>query len=189
MFGGKLMAMQFTERWNQYGIIAELASKLEGVSPQFGKTVLQKLVFILQEVYKVPCDYEYTLYNYGPYSNELAGDLSFFASLDGVKVEWNQGLGYKILPAPKTDHFRQKVRAFLDKYKNSIDEVINKFGRMSARELELCSTIIYVFNQSLTGKDDLIFRVKEIKPHFSINEINDAVKQLIEYKIINPPTS
>jgi hypothetical protein len=92
-------------------------------------------------------------------------------------------------PAPKTDHFRQKVRAFLDKYKNSIDEVINKFGRMSARELELCSTIIYVFNQSLTGKDDLIFRVKEIKPHFSINEINDAVKQLMEYKIINPPTS
>ena len=40
------MPIQFTEKWDQYGLMAELALKLKGVSPQFGKTVLQKLVYI-----------------------------------------------------------------------------------------------------------------------------------------------
>ena len=35
------MPIQFTEKWDQYGLMAELALKLKGVSPQFGKTVLQ----------------------------------------------------------------------------------------------------------------------------------------------------
>ncbi|NLX01642.1 MAG: HD domain-containing protein [Syntrophomonadaceae bacterium] len=41
-WGGIEMGIKFSERWNQYGVIAELAVKLKGVSPQFGKTVLQK---------------------------------------------------------------------------------------------------------------------------------------------------
>jgi len=56
------LPIQFTEKWDQYGLMAELALKLKGVSPQFGKTVLQKLVYILQEIYRVPCGYDYILY-------------------------------------------------------------------------------------------------------------------------------
>jgi len=182
------MALQFAERWNQYGIIAELASRLKDVSPQFGKTVLQKLVFILQEVYKVPCEYEYILYNYGPYSGDLAEDLSFFASMDGVSVQWNQGFGFKILPAGKTDHFRERAQNFLTTYNDAIEKVINNFGRMTAKELELRSTIIYVNKETSMAKDNLIKRVKEIKPHFSESEISNSIEQLIELKIIALPS-
>lgn len=87
---------QFTEKWDQYSLMAELALKLEGVSPQFGKTVLQKLVYILQAIFRVPCGYGYILYNYGPYSEELADDLSFFASMDGVRVEWGRDQDMKL---------------------------------------------------------------------------------------------
>ena len=75
------MRAQFMEKWDQYGLIAELALRLKGVSRQFGKTALQKLFYILQEVYRVPLGYDYTLYNYGPYSEELADDLVFLASM------------------------------------------------------------------------------------------------------------
>ena len=37
--------------WNRYALTAELAKRLDGLSPQFGKTALQKVVFFLQEVY------------------------------------------------------------------------------------------------------------------------------------------
>jgi len=162
--GGLEMAVKFTEKWNQYGLIAELAVRLKGVSPQFGKTVLQKLVYILQEVFQVPVGYDYILYNYGPYCAELADDLMFFASLDGVKVEWSDGLGFEIREASKTGHFRKRAEAFLKRYEAQISKAINNFGHMNARELELYSTIIYVAKEGPLTKDELIKRVSEIKP-------------------------
>lgn len=172
------MPIQFTEKWDQYGLIAELTLKLKEVSPQFGKTVLQKLVYILQEIYRVPCGYDYILYNYGPYSEVLADDLSFFASMDGVKIDWSRRWGYEIKEADKTAHFRKKGEEFLSKYASQINEVIEKFGGMNAKELELRSTIIYVSKEEPLEEKDLLNRVKEIKPHFSVAEIDSAYKEL-----------
>ncbi|ABI67511.1 YwgA family protein [Syntrophomonas wolfei] len=172
------MPIQFTEKWDQYGLMAELALKLEGVSPQFGKTVLQKLVYILQEIYRVPCGYDYILYNYGPYSEALADDLSFFASMDGVKVEWNRRLGYEIKKAERTSHFRERGKDFLTQHASQIDEVIKEFGSMNAKELELRSTILYVSKEEPLDKSDLLDRVKDIKPHFTVGEIDNAYQEL-----------
>jgi len=172
------LPIQFTEKWDQYGLMAELALKLKGVSPQFGKTVLQKLVYILQEIYRVPCGYDYILYNYGPYSEALADDLSFFASMDGVKIDWSRRLGYEIKEAGKTAHFRNKGEEFLTKYASQINEVIKEFGGMNAKELELRSTILYVSKEEPLEEKDLLNRVKEIKPHFSVAEIDSAYKEL-----------
>ncbi|MFY9272091.1 MAG: hypothetical protein WBJ83_09570 [Thermacetogeniaceae bacterium] len=33
----------------------------------------------------------------------LADDLNFFASMDGVKIDWSRGLGYEIKEAGKTN--------------------------------------------------------------------------------------
>ena len=172
------MPIQFTEKWDQYGLMAELALKLEGISPQFGKTVLQKLVYILQEVYKVPCGYDYILYNYGPYSEALADDLSFFASMDGVRIEWGQGPGYRIKKDVKTSHFRERGKGFLAEYSPQIGKVAEEFGGMNARELELRSTILYASREEPLEKEVLLSRVKEIKPHFSIEEIDSAYREL-----------
>ena len=172
------MPNRFTEKWDQYGLMAELALKLKGVSPQFGKTVLQKLVYILQEVYRVPCGYDYVLYNYGPYSEELADDLNFFASMGGVRINWSRGLGYEIKEAGKTSHFRERGEGFLTKYAPQINGMIKRFGGMNARELELRSTIIYVSREEPLEEEDLLNRVKEIKPHFSVAEIDSAYKEL-----------
>lgn len=170
--------IQFTEKWGQYGLMAELALKLEGISPQFGKTVLQKLFYILQEIYQVPCGYDYILYNYGPYSDELADDLNFFASMDGVSIVWGQGLGYQIKKAGETVHFRERGKDFLTRYASQIEDVIKEFGGMNARELELRSTIIYVSREEPLEKNELLNRVKEIKPHFTDSEIDYAYQEL-----------
>lgn len=132
----------------------------------------------MQEVYQIPCSYSYILYNYGPYSMELADDLSFFATMEGVKIEWSQGLGYEIKIAGRTEHFRERGKDFLNKYASEIDEVIKKFGGMSAKELELQSTIIYIFKEEPLDKDNLVCRIKEIKPYFTRSEIDNAYREL-----------
>lgn len=172
------MQVQFTEKWHQYSLMAELVLKLKGISPQLGKTVLQKLVYILQEVYRVPCGYDYTLYNYGPYSADLADDLSFFAAMEGAKIEWNQGWGYKIEEAEKTEHFRERGKDFLDEHASKIDKVIKAFGSMNAKELELRSTIIYISKKETLDRASVIHRTGAIKPHFTREMIEDAYAEL-----------
>ena len=179
------MRNHFSEHWDQYGLVAELAVRLQDVSPQFGKTVLQKMIYILQEIYETPCNYEYTLYNYGPYSEDLAADLKSFASMEGVTVQWSDKLGYKIMPAAKTEHFRQRAGDFLEKYDANIQEAVNLFGEMTARDLELRSTIIYVSKQSAMDKNSMIDCIKEIKPHFSVDEIATAIEQLVTMDILH----
>jgi hypothetical protein len=56
--------------------------------------------------------------------------------------------------------------------------MIKRFGGMNARELELRSTIIYVSREEPLEEEDLLNRVKEIKPHFSVAEIDSAYKEL-----------
>lgn len=175
------MSIRFTENWHQYGLIAELVLKLEGISPQFGKTVMQILIYMLQEIHQVPCGYDYNLQNCSPYSADLNSDLDFLQTLDGVKIDWIKGRGSEIKKTGKTNHFRKKGGYFLEKYKPEIDKVVTNFGRMSARDLDLHSMIIYISKEDALDKDGLIRRVKEIKPYISHGEIVSAYCRLEPY--------
>ena len=52
-----------------------------------------------------------------------------------------------------------------------LEKIIKRFGRMSARELELIATILYLNREEELGKTILPEIVKSIKPHFSMQEI------------------
>lgn len=166
--------------WNKYSIIIELSKKLTGISPQFGKTALQKMVFILQELFDVDCGYEYQFYTYGPFSSELLQDLDLVELYKGVTVEYNKTSdGYVISPSTDANYILEKGSDFLKKNKTKIDDAINKFGKYTARELELRSTIIYVNRYiSKNGEGDIVNIVKELKPKFDKNIIQDVFKEL-----------
>lgn len=182
--------------WNRYGLIAELAHRLHGKSHQFGKTILQKMVFLLQEVYGVKCGYQFDIYTYGPFTSQVLQDLDLVESLGGVKVyPVISGYGgYLIVPGEKNDSLREKSEDFLQdtKVSDAIDNLINDFGNFNAKELELVSTIIYVERDTksksigqLLTRDKAAQIVKGVKPRFSQEEINEAISQLERKKIIS----
>ncbi|NLS45772.1 MAG: hypothetical protein GX969_08570, partial [Firmicutes bacterium] len=45
--------------WERYGLIVELTGRIQDVSSQFGKTAMQKMVYLLQAVYEVEFGYNY----------------------------------------------------------------------------------------------------------------------------------
>lgn len=172
--------------WEKYGIIAELAYRLHSLELRFGKTALQKLVYLLQELCNVKVGYDFSLYTYGPFSSELLSDLDFVESLNGVDVAFIPEIqGYEIFPGEANDSIRTKAKDFIDAADESITKIINDFGDFNAKELELRSTIIFV-NRDLKRKgksnflDELINLVQAIKPHFSISEIKKALSELEE---------
>ena len=68
-------------------------------------------------------------------------------------------------------------------YQPQIDELLETFGDMCVRDLELRSTIIFVDRDAVAGsreigREDFVQEIKSIKPHFSCEEIDRAVEEL-----------
>ncbi len=175
--------------WNRYALIAELAKRLDDVSPQFGKTALQKLVYFLQEIYEVDCGYDFELYSYGPFESQLLNELDLVEHWGCVSVQSvNEKLGgYRIRPTKSVDSVRDKAAGFLDdmRTKEALDNLIATYGGMTARALELRATTVYVDRDyrakgKLPSKTSICRLVGQLKPTFSRQEIEQAVNELIE---------
>lgn len=179
--------------WKRYALIAELTKRLDSVSLHFGKTALQKLVFFLQEIYQVDCGYDFELYTYGPYDSQLVSDLDLIEHWGCVSVTRVNDLlgGYRIRPTEAVDSIRGKAAEFLDheKTKQALANLVLTYGSMTARDLELRATTVYVARnfqrKGETATIEKICRlVAQIKPKFTADEIKQAVVELSEKRHI-----
>ncbi len=179
------MSCKIDTPWHRYALIAELAQRLESKSPQFGKTSLQKIIYLLQELNEVPTNYQFSLYTHGPFTAQLLGDLDLVEALGAVKVQYvvsGYG-GYQISPGREWEAIRDKAAQFLDEKKDAIDRVVDEFGAFCAKDLELRSTIVYLDRDVKRSKKDLdranfIELVKKVKPRFTEDAIAEALEQL-----------
>ena len=171
--------------WERYALIVELAKRLQGNSWQFGKTALQKLIYLLQVVYNVDCGYEFRLYTYGPFTSQVLQDLDLVESFGGVKViPKREGLdGYQIEPNGNCERVKEKATNYLDEISDDLDTLISEYGRFSAKELEMRATIVFVEREMNRDhgsvlREALVRVVSDIKPYFTEEEIEAAVEEL-----------
>lgn len=158
------------------GVMAEIVKERSGL----GKTAMMKYIFILQQVFKVPLGYDYEIYTYGPYSSEVMQDIQLAADYDVFEIHEtifsNGHYGYRLEPSAKTTETINVAREFVQGYISPIHRVVELFGHKSAKELELSSTIIYVYHNHLHNgweitNDKVSNSVHRIKPHFSLQDI------------------
>ena len=167
----------------------ELARRLEDKSPQFGKTVFMKLVYLLQELYSVPLGYRFSLYTYGPYSAEVLADLEYAKLRKQVEVEYlgdPQG-GFRITPSEKSGGSNEQNEPIAD-YTDQLDKLVKHFGSFNARELELRTTSIFLWKRIRPKKPEdvstLVETVRHLKPHFDDKTIRNAVESLVNDTVI-----
>ncbi len=187
------MKNSFNIPWKRYGLIAELAARLENKSPQFGKTSLQKMVYLLQEVFGVDCGYAFEFYTYGPFTSQLLQDLDLVEHMGGVSVRpvLSNNWGYEIHPGEKSELIRKKAADFLNApgVSGGISTLVGEFGNYWAKDLELRSTVVYV-ERDFKRRDErsstreTIRVVKQLKPKFSNDEIHEVVDELKSKKYI-----
>jgi len=175
---------------NRLGLLVYIVEKCQG---KLGRTVAMKLLFLLQTVKKIPLGYDFRLYTYGPFDSEVLDDLDYAVTLGGLKskiVYYPLGYGYEISLGEKANEMKQRAKVFLEQYNGEIDWVLDKFGRHSASDLELISTITYV-NRNLAerGKkikiNELSQRVSTIKPRFPIEAIKEKVESLKDLQLLS----
>ena len=164
--------------WKRYGLIAEIIERFETAKTRLGKTALQKMIFLLQRLFEVDCDYSYTLYTYGPYSADVSRDLDVVEGLAGAVVNYDIGCaGYEIHPGSKSAELRKRAFGFLKEIGPKLDTLMADFGSFNAKDLELRSTALYLAKPGV-DRALLIQRVHEVKPHFSVAQIETAIAEL-----------
>lgn len=158
-------------------VIALMAEKAP--FKNLGRTAIMKCIYFLQILRGVPLKYSFSLYSYGPFDADVLGDLSYAENLGIVTtqvVAYPNAYGYEIKPGPNIESAKKAAAQFVERYGSDIDWVMQRFGRRSAADLELDSTIVFV-DRELSHDDlkvtnaDLATRVGKVKPQFAKERI------------------
>ena len=146
-----------------------------------GRKKLQKMIHIA-EVLGYPFEEYFTLYLYGPYSQELAADVQRMKEMN-IVTENKKDRNYIIKLTKDGEKFLERFQKNIkgDIGGEKFNKMKNLFRELSVYEpweLEILSTLFYFYHIGYTDFDQLQQRVKRVKPKFSSNEINDMMKKV-----------
>lgn len=181
-------------RWLlRIGVLTDL---VERSRTRLGRTALMKLAYFLQTVKGVPLGYNFRVYTYGPFDEDVLNDISQAESMQAITSTMipfinASGYGYEFATGPAADQVRTLVAERTNPYRDDIDWVIEKFGSRIASDLELLSTIVYAARDRLgrtipVSFDDLARQVQEIKPRFSYESVKERIQLLAEMGLLTP---
>jgi hypothetical protein len=171
-----------TSWWRRLALIASLVERAPG--QVLGRTAIIKLAYLLQTLRGVPIGYDFRLYTYGPFDSDVLYDLDSACSLQAITVktvEYPAGYGYEVRPGPEGEKVKTRAADWLRHYEDDINWVVDAFSGRTASDLELLATSVYVDRelaargQRKVAIEELVRRVREVKPHFS----EAAVTQLV----------
>ncbi|MGC8642972.1 MAG: hypothetical protein ACP5XB_24200 [Isosphaeraceae bacterium] len=168
-------------RLQRAAILVELADRLLQHGSWCGETHLQKSVYILQELFRVPTDFEFIFYKFGPYSFDLSEDLTALRADYLVELRIRRpSYGPSLVPTQTSQEFRKRYPVTLGKYSEQLEFIARALGQKGVSELERVSTALFVSrepgsDQSVEGRAR---RVVALKPHVSLSQAIDAVREL-----------
>jgi len=159
----------------RFSVILEL---IRLAKTKVGKTFLQKAIYILQDWLNLDLGYDYKLYLYGPYSEDLSDDIDMLSDLGLIDIGSDAtGYGYNIAVNDKGAKFLTKNLGTYMVDEGKLDKVISSLGTSDVKNMELLSTILYLA-KTTTDKDQTIRLMQKIKPQFSSEEIDRKMEEL-----------
>ncbi|EMR75022.1 hypothetical protein MBGDF03_00511 [Thermoplasmatales archaeon SCGC AB-540-F20] len=139
---------------------------------QIGKTVIQKLIFILSR--EIPTDFDYEMYHYGPYSNNLESELRFAEDSDMVEMDWDEDKGYFIEAADGFDKFEKLVT---QKEREVIKIIVENYGDFKAKDLAIIATALYLKDKYGFKKEALPLAVHHFKDRYTVRQIERLLQE------------
>ncbi len=165
------------ERLRQAAVLAEFVDKLHKKKIWCNEAYLQKAVYLLQGMMKLPLGFKFFLYMYGPFSSDLGTE---FASLraDGILSRELNGDYPGLVPTQRLAFFHRNFSKTLERHGSSLDFFVTSVAKLTPSELERIATSLYVKReQPRASESDQISRIQEIRP-LSYHEAEEAFKKL-----------
>jgi len=137
---------------------------------QVGKTIIQKMIFLL--VANGTFKFHYSMFHYGPFSSEVAGELDYAENLHIVDIAWEDNKGYFIRPGNNINTFENLLS---ESEKEKIRQATKVYGALTAGDISILATSIFLKIRFNTPEKDLPGVIQSIKPKYSIEDIRDII--------------
>lgn len=165
--------------------------RIVGLHRDIGKTKIQKIVYFLQESVNVPLKYPFRMHYYGPYSDELDGNLSLTKSIGYIDIDPDpNGFGYHVTPVEEMEGTSWQGYEMSDDPEvhvltDGIDNAIDILGRLDTPQIELYATIHLINGlRGNSSKEKTVQTVKRLKPKFSMEHIENSYQTLRNANLI-----
>lgn len=169
------------KRLQRAALLVSLAEKLKAQGSWCGETHIQKGIYVLQELLKVPLELDFCLYKHGPYSFDLSDELTSLRA-DGIFAHERQPYPYgpKLKLGEAADKLKELYPRTLRKYDSEISFVADNLGASDVKALERLATALYVTikGDGSESVEDRAAQLHEIKSHVCMEDARQAVELL-----------
>ncbi len=157
-------------RLRRAAILTRLVDRLRERGSWCGETHVQKAVFFVQALTRVPLEFDFILYKHGPFAFDLRDELTSLRADELVVLEPQWRYGPRIAPTDRSKDIQRLFAKTVRKYDRKIAAVAQWFGAKDVVELERLATALYIMTVvgsevSINERADLL---TELKPHISI---------------------
>src|SRR3989304_9170286 len=145
-----------------------------------GKTKLQKIAYIIDKTgWNILKDYRY--HYYGPYSDQITVEIQNLRSRGWLEEKFSAGGGitlysYNLTKAGERIADYLATRVGNPKLVQRSIGIARDLAKFSTRELELMATLVFLHDNYSLKDEQLVTTIKELKPYFNDDEINDGVR-------------
>ena len=162
------------------GLLSSMVRKLNKAESWTGRMHIQKFVYFAQELLALPSDYDFILYQRGPYSFDLDTEIRSLRSTGAVEITLRPppyGPTYSSTNLGEALAKRSAVDANTD---DKLTELAKVLGPKPANDLELLATTLYVLREGPQSDQGVVGRVLSLKPQFSKGEAEKALREVRE---------
>ena len=157
----------------------------EHVSGGFlGRTAIQKLCYFSREL-GVPFSYRFSIYHYGPYSDDLATAIDYMLAERVLNDQSRDRQRYsRFVLGPSAEGLLSRHKDAVGRSQPIIRSVAQAFGDFSPEALELMATVHFVHERLratgvMPSEEDVIQEfIEEKGDKFKLDQICDAYRSL-----------
>lgn len=170
------------DRVKRGAVISRLVEELRSNGSWCGETHVQKATYFLQQLLKVPLNFEFVLYKHGPFSFDLRDELTSLRADAILSLELHRPYGPRIASTEQGEYIEKICSKTVGKYYDRISFVAKKLGGKDVVDLERLATALFVTQRSSneSAVENRALELSRLKPHIKREHAEAAIRELDE---------
>ena len=165
-------------RMQRAALLTKLVRRLRDEGSWGGETHVQKATYFLQDLMRVPLDFDFILYKHGPYSFDLHDEIAALRGDGLLTFELHDRYSPHLQPTDIGAYIQDHFPKTLARYDGRIRLVAETFGDKGVVQLELLGTALYVTLKYGRSEQCRAAKMTCLKPHISLPQAREAVAEV-----------
>jgi len=160
------------------GLLSSIVRKLNEAHSWTGRMHIQKFVYFAQELLALPSDYDFILYQRGPYSFDLDTEIRSLRSIGAVEITLREPPYGPSYSSTGLGEVISKLSTVHGETDDGLTALAEELGPKQARDLELLATTLWVLRKEHLSGPDVVKRVLSLKPQFTKDQAEKALQEV-----------